>query len=322
LLFTALPCGKINPIMTNLTKLLFFTFAIILFWGIDESKAQSLTDGIFMPKKAICAGVIYSNDAWSKYWEGTLNRTNGNIGTVTTQSFGLMANYGLHNRLNIVAMLPYVKTNASAGTLTGLKGVQDFTLALKYKLLTKRLLKGDASLQLIGGASLPTTNYVADFLPLSIGMHSKTAFGRVLLHYLTDKHFSFAAYSTYTTRGNAQLDRTSYYTTQQIEANEASLPDVFNFGGRLGYYKYRWQAELLFDRTQCVEGNDIRRQDMPFFSNKMEATKVGITAAYRIKPIKDLQLVGTVMQTIAGRNAGQSLMYSVGLMKAFNGGDK
>jgi hypothetical protein len=315
------PClffvAKLIQIMSYSTKILLFSFAFIFISFNYESKAQSLTDGIYMPRKSICAGLVYTNDAFSKYWEGKRNRTNENIGTVTTQSLGLMANYGLSNRLNLVAMLPYIKTNASAGTLAGLQGVQDLTLALKYKLISKRVLKGDASLQLIGGGSMPTTDYVADFLPLSIGMHCNTAFGRVLLHYLTDNHFSFAAYSTYQSRGNVQLDRNSYYTTQQIESTEASVPDIFNFGARIGYYRYRWQAELLLDRTQCVDGTDIRRQDMPFLSNKMETTKVGVTASYRIKAIKDLQLVGTAFQTVAGRNAGQSFFYSLGLMKAF-----
>jgi hypothetical protein len=310
-------CRKINPSMSystnKFTFLLFFAFLI----NFQISNAQTLGDAIYMPRKSTCTGVLYSNDTWSKYWEGTLNRTNGNIGTVTTQSATLMANYGVRNRLNIIAMLPYIKTEASAGTLTGLKGIQDLTLAFKYKLLTKRIAKGDASLNLIGGASTPVTNYVADFLPMSIGMHCKTAFGRVLVNYLADKHLNISAYGSYTARGNVSLDRTSYYTTQQIEATEAIVPDVANFGAVVGFYRYRWQADLHFDRTQCIDGNDIRRQDMPFFSNKMEATRVGISAGYRIKALKDLQVVGAVYQTIAGRNAGQSTTYSVGLMKAF-----
>ena len=32
------------------------------------------------------ATVMYGSDSWDEYWEGTLRRSNGNIGTVTTRS--------------------------------------------------------------------------------------------------------------------------------------------------------------------------------------------------------------------------------------------
>jgi len=279
--------------------------------------AQSLSDGIFMDKHYVCAGVQYNNDSWDEYWEGTLLRKNGNIGTITTQSAALMANYGILDQLNVIAMVPYVWTNASAGTLTGLKGVQDLTLGLKYKLLETEILKGKFSVQLIGGGIIPLTNYVADFLPMSIGLHSKTLFGRSILHFSGAKHLSLLVSGTFMRRGNVEIDRTSYYTTHQVYSNQVDMPDAAQLAFRGGYYSYRWAAELIAEKNSTLGGFDIRRQDMPFLSNDMDATRVGITASYRLPFLADLQVIGTAMQTIDGRNVGKSLTWSVGVTKFF-----
>ena len=88
-----------------------------------------------MPKKTLCTGFLYAHDSWDEYWEGTLKRANGNIGTVTTQSVAWMGTYGITDRLNAIAMLPYVWTGASQGVLQGQSGFQDLSVALKFKLL-------------------------------------------------------------------------------------------------------------------------------------------------------------------------------------------
>ena len=73
-------------------------------------RAQTIEDHIFMSKGSLCTGFVYDHDRWDEYWEGTLKRDNGNIGTLTTQSVAWMGNYGVTDRLNVIAMLPYVWT--------------------------------------------------------------------------------------------------------------------------------------------------------------------------------------------------------------------
>ena len=57
--------------------------------------------------------------SWTEYWEGELKRENGNIGSVTTQSLMWFGNYGITDKINVMAMVPYMKTEASQGTLAG-----------------------------------------------------------------------------------------------------------------------------------------------------------------------------------------------------------
>ena len=92
------------------------------------TKAQTVDDAIMMNKKQWCNGLTYMHSSWDEYWEGTFNRNNLNLGTVTTQSLMLMSNYGITDKLNVLVNVPYVWTDASAGTLHGMKGFQDIEL--------------------------------------------------------------------------------------------------------------------------------------------------------------------------------------------------
>ena len=104
-------------------------------WAPVHWSAQSMEDGIMLMKKTTFGGVMYNHDSWNQYWEGPLERTNGNLGTVTTQSLVATGDYGLTKRINLLGEVPYIWTNASQGVLHGQSGVQDLTLAAKYNFI-------------------------------------------------------------------------------------------------------------------------------------------------------------------------------------------
>src|SRR5262249_20508188 len=70
--------------------------------------AQTVDDGLMMAKHELLTGNVYTFDTWDTYWEGTLQRQNGNIGTITTRTNVWTANYGLTDRLNIIGGVPYI----------------------------------------------------------------------------------------------------------------------------------------------------------------------------------------------------------------------
>src|SRR5580700_1057272 len=107
---------------------------------------------------------------------------------------------------------PYVWTRASAGTLHGMKGFQDFDLFIKWKAFSTRLGKGSFSIFGIGGFSTPMTNYEPDFLPLSIGLGSTNVTWRLMLYYRKGIFFARAS-GSYVWRSNVKIDESSYYTT-------------------------------------------------------------------------------------------------------------
>src|SRR5437879_7738291 len=96
-----------------------------IFASAQYASAQMENDGIMIPKNYLCPGVMYSNSNWKNYWEGTFKRDNGNIGTVNTNMYSVMATYGITNNLITTVNIPYVTTHTSEGTLAGPKGVTD-----------------------------------------------------------------------------------------------------------------------------------------------------------------------------------------------------
>lgn len=290
-----------------------FRYALIAFLIPFFAKAQTLSDGIYMPKNYFCGGFMVGQDQFDTYWEGTTKRQNANMGTMTMKSIGVMANYGISDKLNIIASLPYVKTQVSAGTMSGMSGIQDLTVALKYKALKI----SDLSANIIVGGNIPASDYVAAF-PLAIGNQSKTLFGRAMLHYLNPQGLTATAHATYSRRSNIKIDASNYYTDKNIFSNEVEMPDVANVSFRAGYYSHRIEAEAYIEHNAVLGGFDIRRNDLMFPSNKMIATRVGINAFYRIKPLHDLQIVANYAYTLKGRNVGQATTMALGLMMAFD----
>lgn len=298
--------------MKKILRFTAFMFCVMAY--SQNGFSQMMNDGIFMAKGNLCGGVIYMNDSWKNYWEGTLLRENKNFGTVTTQSIILNANYGISNRLNVLATLPYITVKPSAGVLHSMNGIQDLTLAVKYIAIQTKHLSVIGSL----GGSIPTNNYVADFLPLAIGLQSKTIFGRGILYYTLPANLSLTVNGTYTARSNVRVDREMYYSDKGYFTNEMVMPNVVNFGAKFGHYSYRWQLEGNFDQ-QITGGNiDIRRNDMPGICNKFDYTKVGFIAAYRVPQLKDIQIMVTGGKVLTGRNVGESMTFSVGLSKYFD----
>ena len=115
------------------------TLAICLV--VTLAKAQTVDDAIMMNKKQWCNGLTYMHSSWNQYWEGTTKRSNQNLGTVTTQSVMFMSAYGITDKLNVLVNVPYVWTNASAGTLDGMKGFQDIEVDLKYEFYKTKIGK-------------------------------------------------------------------------------------------------------------------------------------------------------------------------------------
>jgi hypothetical protein len=165
----------------------------------------------------------------------------------------------------------------------------------------------------LGGGSIPLTNYIADFLPLSIGLQSKTLSGRLLLDYQVGNIFVTAS-GTYTGRSDITIDRNSYYTTSLHLTNRVDMPNMASWNVRAGYRSNWLIAEATFSQMITTGGFDIRKNDMPFPSNKMNSTMGGIDFKYTLpKKLNALSIVGGGMYTFTGRNVGQTTSWDLGV---------
>jgi len=303
--------------MSNVKRAARFAIVLGLLLPAVVLRAQTDEDAIMMSKNNFCVGGNYGHSSWNYYWEGTFHRNNQNLGTVSTQMVGLMGNYGISDKLNFLIGAPYVWTHATAGTLHGQHGIRDLSGWLKYLGLEKNVAKGVLSVYVLGGASIPLTNYIADYLPLNIGLHSKDLSGRLSVDYQQGNFFATVS-GTYTWRSDITIDQNAYYTTSLHLTNKVDMPNVASEMLRIGYRSDRWIIEALASNMNTLGGFDIRKNDMPFPSNKMNSTMVGGHVKYNFKKVDGLSVNVDGDYTVAGRNVGQATAFDVGVFYILN----
>jgi hypothetical protein len=288
--------------------------------GTRRLPGQTLEDAEMLQRREVHATVMYGSDSWREYWEGTVRRSNDNIGTMTTRSVTTTVAYGATSRLTMLASLPYVWTDASEGVLRGMSGRQDVTLMAKYRLLDP-VIAGRVRLKVlaVGAAAVPTSDYTPDFLPMSIGLHSKSVTVRAAAHLQDRTGWFIDGFGERVFRSNVVLDRPAYYTNGQLfQTNEVEMPDVAMYRGAIGWQRGRWCVPVGLTAQRTLGGGDIRRQDMPFVSNRMDFTSGHVELMYFLPGVSGLRLDLGAARVFDGRNVGQSTSIMTGLTYALH----
>jgi hypothetical protein len=182
--------------------------------------------------------------------------------------------------------------------------------------LTVNAWKGQFSLFGILGFSTPTNNYLVDYLPLSIGLGTTNIYYRLMAYYKRGIFFARAS-GTYIWRSNVKIDQTSYYTTELQNTDIVQMPDQLTFDGSLGVYTKYLIAEAMVDNMTTLGGFDIRKNDMPFPSNRMNSTSIGVHAKYTLPFEIHFSIVLGGDQVLTGRNVGQATDFNLGCYYAF-----
>ena len=289
-----------------------------LFIAVNAT-AQSPTDMRFVPKGNICAAVSYGYSSWNKYWQGEDLIENGNVGDVSRQQIGLGFNLGIHDRINFIAMLPYVMTNVSQGTLNGQSGISDISLDVKGKYADVEL--GPGKLHIGGdiGFSTPVGNYLIDFSPLNIGNGTTNLSYRQMFKYKLDKGFYADLKGNYTWRSNIPSIYREFYFDEgeAYYTNEVDVHNIFDWALAVGYSKPKYMVEAGFTSINTLGGGDIRTWDPGFPTNNVDASSVYGRFDYFLTEGKgfNFSLIGGY--TVAGRNTGQPWFANLSLNYLF-----
>ena len=297
-----------------------FILLSIPFAFVCRSSAQTPTDGIMMNHGEICFGLNYVNESWDEYWEGTLLRTNGNIGTFTRTTWLPMIAYGITDKINILVQAPYVKTEASGGQLQGVSGFSDFGAYLKFQAFHMDLGPGKLAFNPGVGFSFPMANYLEDYQPFSLGLGCPTGTLRVNLQYKLNMGVYVRGTYAYELRGTSTIERSYYYDTHGNYSDKVDIPNAFNYTATIGAWLFNnsLNVDLTYDGQTTDGGFDIRKQDMPFPSNKMNFSRIGAFAHYYFNSIMPgLGVLGGVNQVQEGRNVGKAMGYYFGLTYQF-----
>jgi hypothetical protein len=277
--------------------------------------AQSVDDGVMLAKGGAVISDIYTHESWTDYWEGTLKRDNGNIGTLTTRSNAVSGAYGITDRLNILAVVPHVRNEASQGVLHRMTGFQDLALAVKYRLLEGKIAPGTLRLFAVASTGMPMTNYTPDFYPLSIGSGSLRATARGTVSLDRGNGWFVNGSTGYTVRADVQLDRPYYFTNNELTFSDmVDLPNVLDYTAAVGYGRAGVMAAFGLNQQWTLGGGDIRRQDMPFVSNRMNFARINAMVMAPIPKVDSVSLQFAYGYVVKGRNVGQSKSFSGGVV--------
>jgi hypothetical protein len=89
---------------------------------------------------------------------------------------------------------------------------------------------------------------------------------------------------------------------------------VFDYGVSTGYIKGPLQVPISFSQQITLGGGDIRRQDMPFVSNKMNLSRVDGVVQYALPWVTGLQVRLAAAYIVSGRNVGQGTTIGAGFL--------
>ena len=297
-----------------------YTFTLLLIFTLAvRGYSQTLMDGLMMSKGNLCTGFMYSHDKWKNYWEGELERDNGNIGEITTQSLMWVGVYGITDKINVISSVPYVKVEASAGTLHSMQGMQDLSIGVKYNFFKKDFTGSAFKAFGVLNFSTPLSDYSPDFYPLSLGTNTTNISYRLTTFYKLQQGWFANLSGAYTWRSNTTLDREGYYDgNHYVFSDEVKMPNTFDVFGTIGYLKGPIQAELQYIQNVTLGGEDITRQGMPFVSNRMNFTKAGALVMYYPPFVKNLAVRGSTTVTLDGRNVGKSTTFMFGALYTFH----
>ena len=90
--------------------------------------------------------------------------------------------------------------------------------------------------------------------------------------------------------------------------------NVVDYTVSVGYLKHDLNAWLGFTQQTTQGGGDIRRQDMPFVSNRVNFSRVSAMAMYPVPKINAVAFQFEVGHIVDGRNVGQSTTFMFGLL--------
>lgn len=291
-------------------------FAVKLF-------AQTPSDAIMMDPKVVCILFEYNYGQFDQYWEGPLLRENQTIATVKRNTFLPMMAIGVIPNLNLYIGLPYVKTESSdpnGGKFAGASGLQDLTVAVKYKAFERRTEKGEIKLLGTVSFSTPASNYLPDYMPYSLGAGAPELAYRAIGQYTLNSGFYLRGAGTYLWRGYAKAEREYYYNNGSFYTSWMDVPNAITAEGIFGkkFLAGALQVELNYLKTHSLSGDDIRAYNSPQPTNKMNMDRVGFFTHYYFPKISGLGVGIYHNRVINGRNAPKISTSGVGLTYFFN----
>lgn len=289
-------------------KFLFPTAALLFFSAVLF--AQSPVSGFMSGKGKGAVALSYGSESYDNVFLVPLEVKGVPVfNDVQTNSVSLYAAYGISDRIEVVAGLPYIssKGNGNADVLDELgydntrSGLQDVSLFLKYNPLTVEVGEGSLSFQLAAGLKTPLGNYRADE-----GLQSIIAIGN------RATSINGLAIAQWQAASGLFVSTQAGYSLRSGEVPNALLGEIkLGYAGR-GFYVDAWYAGQVSDGGVNILGEG--------FNGFFPATDVTFNRAglnVYVPVAGGFGVSAGVSKYLSGRNVGESTGVSGGVVYSF-----
>jgi len=284
----------------------FLLFGVLFLSSTLLSSAQTPLNGFMQGKNGGSFATSMSREHYSDVYLVPNNATSVPVfNEVNINSFNLFASYGINNKLDLIANLPFINIsgNSNKEVLDDLNfsnyrsGTQDISAYLKYELQKK----GNLSLQAAFGVTTPLSNYNVNegFQSiLAIGNQATTFNLLGIAHYSLKKNFFITTQAGY-----------SFRTT--------AVPDALLSQIKAGLNLKRIYADTYISNQTSLGGVDILRNGFTGFfpATKVNYTRLGANIYTPLDGNFGINAGGGT--TLTGRNLGKSSFFNAGVVYNF-----
>lgn len=246
--------------------------------------SQAPVDGFYKGKGHLDLGLSAGYEMSSKYFAGTDKIALGR----DIISASIFAGYGITDRLDVYASVPYVQINK-------VQGLQDGSLYLKFRAFEKDLEHARISISLAAGGLTNLTDYETEG-GSAIGQQAKTLDLRPILHYQCHSGLFFTAQGAYLLKSDP-------------------TPSAINAALKVGYAAPSYYLDVWY-AYQTSDGGLNYRGDNPigysFTELGVDYHKAGLTF---YKPFSNkLGGFANASYVLSGRNISQGTGFGIGLV--------
>lgn len=288
----------------------FLQIALLLLLAPFLMQAQSPVSAFMSGKGKGAVALSYNSESYDNvFLVPTDSKGVPVFNDVTLNSISLYATYGITDRLEVVASLPYITAtgNASQAVLNELgyenerSGIQDLSLFVKYNPFTAELGDNTLSFQVAAGLRTPLGSYAVDEglqSIIAIGNRATSLNGLAIAQFKT----GFGLFAS--TQAGCSL--------RNGEVPNALLGEI-----KLGYAGARFYVDAWYAGQVSDGGVNILGEGFTGFfpATDVSFNRAGINVFVPIAG--GFGISGGVSKYLSGRNIGESTGVSGGLIYSF-----
>lgn len=273
------------------------TFALL--WLCLPTQSQSLTSGFMAGKERGAVALSWTSEWYNTAFLVPLDADEVPVfDRIEVNSVSLFAIYGVSPRLDFVFNLPFIMARGHAPQSTldelGYKnrqaGLQDASIAVKYKIYGWRTRGFRLDLLAAGGLKTPVGNYETDRglrSIVAIGNRSTNINGTGIFHFVTP-------YGVYATLQGGYSYRT------------AKTPDAYTGELKIGYGNSRFHATAWYAKQLSIGGVDVLGKgfDGIFSATDVSYTRAGLNLFVPLAG--GIGFSAGISRYVSGRNVGKA----------------